>query len=343
MGTKSSFCRERTLLRRAFTLVELLVVITIIGILIALLLPAVQAAREAARRMQCSNNLKQAILAAHSFNEAKGMFPMGVRNRNPAALMGGGPVTSWAISIMPYMEYGNIYNLLGADLQPPPAPLPPDWSANSDRAAQTVISALMCPSDPPGCFGALPSAGVNQDWTRSNYTACFSADGTYAEPGVPDSGDGGANCNNQASYNPSVTSGKRALFNINVRKTLDDVTDGTSNTVALSETIQGPDKSQDVRGTWWGFWGYHHTHMVAPNSPLPDRTPLWRDPAKIPCQPSSCLSTAAIAARSYHPGGVNVAMADGSGRFIIDGIDQSTWVALGSINGGETLGLGGGN
>lgn len=339
MKTTVSSSKEQMSLQQAFTLVELLVVITIIGILIALLLPAVQAAREAARRMQCTNNLKQTILAAHSFNEAKGMFPKGLRNRNPAALFGGGPVTSWAIDIMPYMEYGNIYQLTGADL--PAGPLPADWSANNDRAGQTTISAYLCPSDSPGCFGALPSAGVNQDWARSNYTACFSADGTYSEPSVPDMGDGG--CNNQATYNPSVTSGLRALFNINVRKTLDMVTDGTSNTVALSELIQGPDKSQDVRGTWWGFFGAHHTHMVVPNSPSSDRIPLWCDSAKIPCQMSSCLSTAIVAARSYHPGGVNVAMADGSGRFIMDTIDQSTWVALGSINGGETLGLGGGD
>ena len=102
-------------LRRAFTLVELLVVITIIGILIALLLPAVQAAHERHNACSAATISSRAILASHNFNEAKGMFTMGLRNRTPPDLMSGGPVIGWDIDIMPYMEYGSVYNLTGAE------------------------------------------------------------------------------------------------------------------------------------------------------------------------------------------------------------------------------------
>ena len=234
--------------RIAFTLVELLVVITIIGILIALLLPAVQAAREAARRMQCANNLKQIVLASHSFHEAKGTFPVGMQGDYYQGTV------FWPEEIMPYMELGNLYAKL--DLQSPLGIAGGPWYTNNDAANKTWIPAYQCPSDTTGTY--YEPAGYY--WARSNYTACYSADGLMVEPGAPQNI---GSCSDDASLNPSVNSKLRALFNVNVVRSVANVLDGTSNTVAFSEVIQGPDRSSDMRGYWWGMYGAAHAHACA--------------------------------------------------------------------------------
>ncbi|MFW5693503.1 MAG: DUF1559 domain-containing protein, partial [Thermoguttaceae bacterium] len=118
---------------QAFTLVELLVVIAIIGILIALLLPAVQSAREAARRMQCSNNLKQIGLALHNYHTAHKTLPYG-------ANFGQGTGATWAAMILPYLEQQNVYDAFDFTL--------PVWHEQNEQAVQSVIPAYICPSDP---------------------------------------------------------------------------------------------------------------------------------------------------------------------------------------------------
>ena len=226
---------------------ELLVVITIIGILIALLLPAVQAAREAARRMQCANNLKQIVLASHSFHEAKGMFPMGMKGDYYQ------PTVFWPEEIMPYMELGNLYAKL--DLQSSLG-IPGSWYTNNDAAYKTSIPAYQCPSDTTGTY----YEPTGYYWARSNYTACYSADGLMVEPGAHRTS---ARAATTPARNPSVNSKLRALFNVNVARSFADVLDGTSNTVAFSEVIQGPDRSSDMRGYWWGMYGAAHAHAGA--------------------------------------------------------------------------------
>ncbi len=311
-----------------FTLVELLVVITIIGILISLLLPAVQAAREAARNVQCKNKLKQIVLAAHCFEQANGRWPMGQQSHMPPGIYSSGTLF-WTEAILPHLDLTNMYDRrdftdrLGGSVQ----------VANNDATNKLFVAEYLCPSDIPGTadFGEGFSG-----WTRSNYTACYSADGVFAEPNAPEDCDPS---NNDPNQNPSVASGKRALFNINVQKSMAKIIDGTSNTVAFSEVIQGPDGTGDERGYWWGLYGAQHTHLLAPNSPLPDRLSygVWCVPTKTPCEATANWATVVIGARSYHPGGVNVALADGSSRFISDQINQATWQALGSINGNEVL------
>ena len=139
-----------------------------------------------------------------------------------------------------------------------------------------------------------------------------------------------------------------ALFNINVKRTFRDIKDGTSETIALSETITGPDGSSDIRGVWWNDWGVQFTGHRGPNSSIADAVWVlvgpgspygsYCDPGKAPCDGSAPnWSNIDFAARSFHPGGINVLFADGSVRFIADEINLATWQALGSIRSAEVV------
>lgn len=294
---------------RAFTLVELLVVITIIGILIALLLPAVQAAREAARRMQCSNNLKQTALALHLYHEAKGMFPAGVSSRDATG-------NTWATCmqyLLPYLESEN----LGALYDPNAG-----YGGANAQIYRTKFQTFCCPSDMQG-VESRADKGINNGpgFARSNVVGCF-----------------GVN----TAFTGSETMLK-ALFNKNVAHTTADIVDGLSNTAAVSEIIAGPDQTADARGMWWWDLGCHYEHQYNPNSTF-DAVMSWAscyelcDNTKVYCDYSLYAGWGArYAASSYHPGGVNVGLADGSVRFVADNIANATWQALASINGGEVI------
>jgi type II secretory pathway pseudopilin PulG len=306
--------------------VELLVVITIIGILIALLLPAVQAAREAARRMQCTNNLKQIGLALAAYESSTNAFPMGVY-WSPADASGAR--FGWVIAILPYLETDNAYKLL--NLNPAVGAGSVNGGVN-DAVYATNIAAYLCPSDAPVKF---PSG--NYQLSRSNYVGCFSPDGTLVEKSAYpkrfsyDSG---------SLTNPATA---RAIFNWNVSHRVADVSDGTSNTIAVSETIAGT--GNDVRGAWWTEGGYTYENARTPNSSIPDS--IWSaaipyggcaSTADDPCDGSALYwSTLNYAARSHHPGGVNGCLLDGSVHFYSDQINLDAWHALGSIDGGEVI------
>ena len=314
--------------RPGFSMVELLVVIAIIGMLIALLLPAIQAARESARRAQCTVNLKQIILAAQNFHNVHGYFPLGDQS-TPSGQIYGGVNHFWTETILPYIEEGALL-----DIDPLEVIGASNWRIDDNRANKVAVALYQCPSDTPGVMN-VPSENI-YGWSRSNYVACFSADGTMVEPKAPQDQD---TCNNDPAKNPSVASGLRALFNINVKKRISQVTDGTSHTVAFSEVIAGTSGTSDARGYWWGFYGAQYTAMRSPNSPLADQLQdPFCDPTKVPCDTTaSCWSTYVVAARSHHPGAVNVALADGSARAVSDAIDSSLWRALSSMAGGETM------
>jgi len=320
--------------RRAFTLVELLVVIAIIGVLVALLLPAVQAAREAARRMQCANNLKQTVLALHAYHSAESVFPMGLHVRP-----GGNSKyynMMWTMLLFPYFEQKQVADTFVTNV------IAPDTYTINASVFRQSIAVYKCPSDDTDLEGQVDQAiNGGPGFARSNVVGCFSADGTYIEPDAPMTSGGP---NNSASINPSVLSGKRAFFNMNVARSARDIEDGTSHTAAVSEEISGPNGSIDLRGIWWSGWGIHYTHQYGPNSPVPDSMAAmggsfeYCDPAKVPCDNTAGhWWTINFSARSYHPGGVNVGLADGSVDFVEDGIDHHIWQALGSINGNEVI------
>ena len=314
-------------LQRGFTLVELLVVIAIIGVLIALLLPAVQAARETARRSSCRNKRKQLCLALHNFHDAHSAFAQGVTSTPPPKIYTGA-IKSWPMHLMSYFEQDTLEQL--GDFQTKIAT--GGWYANNRAFSSYHVPMFECPSDEVGTMD-LPGEGIF-GWSRSNYVGCFSADGGWVEPNALQDID---LCNNDPLQNPSVQSGNRATFNINVTRGPQHITDGTSNTVAFSEMICGPDHSADLRGYWWGLYGHAYSHRLSPNSALPDRViPGYCDPLKSPCKPSAtCLTTVYMGARSLHPQGVNVALCDGSVRFVQDQIDIGVWQGLASINGSE--------
>ncbi len=311
--------------RRGFTLIELLVVIAIIAVLIGLLLPAVQAAREAARRAQCVNNLKQIGLGMHNYHSVNECFPPG--ELCPPNLQG--MRVFWTCYLLPYLELGplgNAYNFsLSVNVVPNGGAL---YGPTNSTVTQAAISTYLCPSD----VGGKMARGVFY-WARTNYVAPYSPDGVMVEKGVPLTYENRFN----TAENPAT---RKALFNFNVTRGIRNITDGSSNTVAASETVTGPDGTNDGRGTAWYDWGVQYTHHRPPNSSIPDSV----FPASY-CvntkRGAPCVATAPswtmqdYAARSLHPGGVNATMGDGSVRFFKNTINLNIWQAVASIDAGE--------
>jgi prepilin-type N-terminal cleavage/methylation domain-containing protein/prepilin-type processing-associated H-X9-DG protein len=318
----------RSSLRQSgFTLIELLVVIAIISILVGLLLPAVQKVREAASRMSCSNNIKQMALALHGYHDAHGKLPPGRDSNDFSA----------HAYILPYIEQENIHRLISFNV--PVNIITPGVNAT---AMATPIKTYMCPSEP----GRAPAA-----WAPTNYRV---NQGSGILWGLPSGS--GANSTLPKPNGP---------FFLNSDTRLVEIMDGTSNTAMVSEHSLGsfnpavpnpnntqrlgeavglypatPDEAYQMcesvgwenlayngmseTGAPW-IRGYHSTtiyfHVGPPNS----RSCMY---------PSGRIGTAA---RSAHPGGVNVAMCDGSVRFISNTIPLPTWRAMGSTNGGEVV------
>jgi prepilin-type N-terminal cleavage/methylation domain-containing protein/prepilin-type processing-associated H-X9-DG protein len=315
--------RRRTL---GFTLVELLVVIAIIGVLVALLLPAVQAARESARRSECVNNLKQLGLGMQNHHDVKGHLPVG----NFSCCWG-----TWQMAILSYIEQqqlGALYKfqpksqtsfdfskyLYSSSTAPAP---------NNLKVVQTRIATLTCPSDEPQVFGA--------NLTYHNYVANY---GNTNHIGIDHHG---PSAPTWIKYVGSPFKGRDPDPMIDPVQ-FKEITDGLSNTLLASETVQGA--NGDLRGfTWWG-WSAGFETRATPNTSVPDTLqsadyciPTLPNP---PCNgPSTASSYFWAAARSRHPGGVNAAMCDGSVHFVVDEIDLATWRAASTTQGEETVGL----
>lgn len=300
--------------RSAFTLVELLVVIAIIGVLVALLLPAVQMAREAGRRASCNNNLKQIGLAMQNHHAALNKFPPA---RNPWPL-----VHSSLSHLLPYCEQSNVQNLI--DYKQPLS------AAANVQASQQVISFFVCPSD--GTSGRVPGmldAGTNYVANNGSGTVAYgligSGDGVFTQSplGFKHLTDGSSNT---AAFSESILgSGNSSTGPIpnNPRLEVLEIAGGGDTTPAACEA--GAGSWSGKRGGKWIDGHYGNTlynHFYPPN------------PTQWDCGNGSHnkgLSTA----RSYHPGGVNVLMCDGSVRYATNGIDLFAWRAASTRSGGE--------
>jgi prepilin-type N-terminal cleavage/methylation domain-containing protein/prepilin-type processing-associated H-X9-DG protein len=315
--------------RRGFTLVELLVVIAIIGILVALLLPAIQAAREAARRAQCTNNLKQLGIAINNYHDTFKQLPIG----NHSCCVG-----TWQMSILGFIEerqLGEMYTWLPKDS---PVYLIPKYYYDSSTApvnnlqvVKSRIATLTCPSDTPQV--TTGGNGITPGITLHNYVANY---GNTSHVGISCPGLLSATC---VKFLGSPFIGYDGVPTDERPVTFRKIIDGLSKTMAFTETVQG--ESGDLRGlTWWG-WSAGFESFATPNGSDPDYMQQTaycvQTGANPPCQPASGPKFGAVA-RSRHTGGVNVVMCDGSVQFVIDNIDFAIWQAASTTQGGEVYG-----
>jgi prepilin-type N-terminal cleavage/methylation domain-containing protein/prepilin-type processing-associated H-X9-DG protein len=318
---------------RGFTLIELLVVIAIIAVLIALLLPAVQAAREAARRGQCTNNLKQVGLAVANYESGNGSYPMAMY-QGPAIGYGGYTGTWYAgstafVALLPFFEQTAMANAYNYSI------------ASYDLGNRTVlasgISSLWCPSDPTISQGTPATAPSNfatyisstQTVYRNSYGVSM---GIWLDSAWPT-----PNPFVGSSLVSAAQTNGNGVFAYQYSNKLASVTDGTSNTIALGEIANGmiPASSGQTGYNIWAFAGYNvgDSGVVASMYGVN----LWK---RMPPTTSNYISwyspgvplALSMSVGSFHPGGANVGMADGSVRFLKETIQTFPANALPSTN-----------
>jgi prepilin-type N-terminal cleavage/methylation domain-containing protein len=329
--------------RRGFTLIELLVVIAIIAILIALLLPAVQQAREAARRVQCKNNMKQIGLGLHNYLSTFNVFPLGGSWPHPISAAGtvGGPFSPQA-RILPYLEQANLANLI--DFSKPYGDQP--------SVSRTRIATFMCPSEVEdhitsnGNHWPLTYAANAGDWfiwdaaTQRSGNGAFGQNSNYS---TRDFVDGTSN---------TILFSEVKAFQPYVRPNADP----SSTAVPANVNALSLASGQTVRYSGHTEWvegkspQYSFTMTFPPNTKIPYTDPATSQPVDVDYVSRGEVGTrlaatatdgrtyGAIISRSFHAGMVNSLLADGSVRNISSNVDQGTWRALGTRNGGEVVG-----
>ncbi|HEV7280442.1 MAG TPA: DUF1559 domain-containing protein [Pirellulaceae bacterium] len=324
----------RPFARRAFTLVELLVVIAIIGVLVALLLPAVQAAREAANRMSCSNNLKQHTIALHNYHDTYRSLPAGATT------------TTWSTAavLLPFYEQGSLYDQINFTHS--------EWATTPVNHITLVTSkqlgSLLCPSDP------MLGAGEPYGWNNYHPNAGVwfptgRQDGVFGSPRGAAAVAGAPPCG-WLKFS-SVTDGRsnttafgevqNGAGNSGAAKTRFDcfATSGTSTTdmnaaratlIAKkanwqNETINGNWRWQGYPWTEGSVWRGWYNHVLPPNNPC------WVD--------NGDYARIVVPAQSQHSGGAQVSLCDGSVRFIPETVDGVIWQGYGTRSGGENVTL----
>ena len=349
--------------RRGFTLIELLVVIAIIAVLISLLLPAVQSAREAARRAQCVNNLKQIGLALHNYESTYSAFPplaMIIMSGPTSTSPDQGP--SILMRIASHIEGGNLYNNFNFNL----AAIYGGTNAQNTTVRNSAVTSFYCPSNPNTPFFSgtdyAGSYGPQWNWGDTNSGAPQTGAFAYATA-VPISqfSDGTSNTVMvlevlRGDLSPSISKSDAydslsAGFGGNNASTFPaqkaELLAYVANCAALrakdtgNATYDSPTLTMSTVSLQWGaghvYWSYGRVAMGAvanmaltPNSNFPNCN-TW------PTKNLGPAGSGIYSSRSYHPGGVNTLFADGSVKFIKDSIADTTWWAIGTKNGGEVI------
>jgi prepilin-type processing-associated H-X9-DG protein len=319
-------------------------VVAIIAVLVALLLPAVQAAREAARRTQCGNNLRQIGFALTNYHDVNRRLPPG-----ELVLNGGGPA-HWGSATANWRQTFVVYLLCYTDLKNYYDSYNFDFSSNYQKANTTVVHRRLylfdCPSETPQMFQAQPGANARaDDQVKASYGANW---------GKNTIGDQDGDGVNDPWPNGSKVGG--SPFGRLYGAKFDEIFDGASKTLAMMEMVQTPAPPNDSgieansyfdsRARIWdsAFTSYQISTRVTPNSPIPDRAECRcpNDGCNLPRQNQPCINSDAyelnnsIASRSRHQGGVHVVMCDGSVHFVSDSVDLLVWRAMSSRGGGET-------
>lgn len=331
--------------RRAFSLIELLVALAVIAILTALLLPAVQMAREAARRMSCASHLSQIGVALHNYHDNYSVLPFGCGSDHDGIVSSLGTLNDRRYSvhsqILPQLDQQNVYERIDFDVAPfspyvnsgaydPECIASGGLSATNGQAAVTVLPVFLCPSD----IDRLQSP-----WGRNNYRSCNG------------SGWQGRNGNGMFGQNSSVRLGtvsdglsQTAMFSERCKGTWDhDLFDPLSDIYDLAgiwneqtfgescrslspETARAYHQNVDSGQNWLeaNFNWTRYNHLVVPNA--------------VSCKNGFTWDGVGMSASSRHPGGVNVLFGDGHVKFVGEGIADGIWRALGSIRGGEAVG-----
>jgi prepilin-type N-terminal cleavage/methylation domain-containing protein/prepilin-type processing-associated H-X9-DG protein len=316
--------------RRGFTLVELLVVIAIIGILIALLLPAIQAAREASRRAQCANNLKQFGLAMTNFATARKRLPYGSTHFPTTTNAPPPPRQTWIQCLWDFLEEKALVGRNDLTKNFEDAPVTVQYAASG--LAMIPLKIYNCPSDVVGVDQDDPT--IQYQRRRSNYAVNW-GNSLYGQNPEP------------AGHAPfSHVGGDRTKPRLTK---ISMITDGTSHTLLMSEILKAWSHiDDDWRGDIYnddGEFRFHTTSSSSvgtftPNSKSPDNLARFHDTGDtlMPTAYDGNAADQATAARSRHRGGVNVTFCDGSGRFVSDSVSAKIWSALGTMDGGETIG-----
>jgi prepilin-type N-terminal cleavage/methylation domain-containing protein len=345
--------------RYGFTLVELLVVIAIIGILVALLLPAIQAAREASRRSSCSNKIRQLTIAVHNYESAHKRLPAACDMPGSVVTPTGNDGISFYIQILPYIEASNLKDLYDENIQPRKqlarvfSSPEPTLQCPTDTPVQVPYAQGFTPADPVTKLGTGDTAqdykgnyGINWGTSRWQQNATVWDFTTQSNrPGLP---------------GPFEDTDKIGTKEISHPIKLKQISDGTSKTLLFMEMIQAPtggppDTEIDRRARLWipASSTYQISTLLTPNS-APCGSGLSVDPKTgcgkdigycidrptegLHCLRSGTAADYTLASRSRHPGGVSVALCDSSVRFVASDVDIQIWRGYGSRAGQEVAG-----